>query len=520
MPAARGDQDMRQRVVRVAAGAAIVLSAVVLATPIAWLRAAEPVTVTFLHFNDFYEISPKGGKGGFAPLMTPLEQERATAAHTITAFGGDLLIPSVLSGLVKGEQMIELTKAIDVDVAVPGNHEFDFGAEVAAARFAASDYVWLAANMVGPDGEPIAGTEESRVIEVGGYRIGIFGLVSPETATLSSPGPDIRFADPFATAEKLVAELRQAGADLVVALTHLDLAEDRELLQRVAGIDIVLGGHDHDPITFYEDGSLLVKAGHDGHYLVAVDVRLERIERRGQQVVVWTPEWRYRSTAGIEPHPEIAALVARWEEKLAAELDVPVGRPSVELDTRRDTVRTAESAFGNLVADAMRISTGADVAITNGGGIRGDRVYAPGTTLTRRDILTELPFGNVTVVVELTGAEIIEALENGVARIEDKAGRFPQVSGLRFTYDPAKPAGSRIVSVEIGGKPLDPARSYRVATNDYLLSGGDGYAVLGRGRVIIDASAGTLMATTVMDHVAALGGEIAPQLEGRILRLQ
>ncbi len=481
---------------------------------------AEPVTVTFLHVNDVYEISPKGGRGGLAGLATLLERERAAAAHSITTFGGDLLSPSVLSGLVQGEQMIELTNALGVDLAVPGNHEFDFGPDVARVRFAASDYPWLAANMVGPDGEPAVGTVESRVIEVGGFRIAFFGLVDPDTATLSSPGPGIRFEDPVATAGRVVAELREGGADLVVALTHQDLAEDRELLRQVEGVDIVLGGHDHDPITFYESGGLIVKAGYDAHYLAAVDIHLDRVEKRGKQVVVWTPEWRYLSTAGVEPQPEIAAIVARWEEKLDAELGVPVGRTLVELDTRRDAVRTGESNFGNLVADAMRLSTGADVAITNGGGIRGDRTYPPGTELTRKDILTELPFGNVTVVVELSGADLLGVLENGVSQVEDKAGRFPQVSGLRFTYDPAKPAGARVVSVEVGGEPLDPARTYRVATNDYMLGGGDGYAAFGRGRVIVDASGGTLMATTVMNYITALGGEISPAVEGRITRVE
>lgn len=500
------------------------LAALALATPLflagARTATAEPVTVTFLHVNDVYEIAPKRGKGGFAPLMTLLEGERAAAAHSVTTFGGDLLSPSVLSGLTKGEQMIELTNAVGVDLAVPGNHEFDFGPEIATARFAASDYPWLAANVRTADGEPLDGTADSRMIEVGGFRIGFFGLISPETATLSSPGPGIRFEDPLAVARRVTGELREAGADLVVALTHLGFQRDRELLRQVEGLDIVLGGHDHEPITFYEGGKLLAKAGYDAHYLVAVDVTLDRVERRGRQVVTWTPQWRYRSTAGVPPHPAIQQIVDRWQQKLDEELNVPVGRTLVELDTRRETVRTRESNFGNLVADAMRLATDADVAITNGGGIRGDRTYPAGSELTRKDILTELPFGNVTVLVELDGAALLAALENGVSQVEDKAGRFPQVSGLRFAYDPSKPAGSRVVSVEIGGEPLDPARTYRVATNDYMLGGGDGYDMLAGGRVVIDASGATLMATTVMNYITALGGEIAPKVEGRIVRVE
>ena len=141
-----------------------------------------------------------------------------------------------------------------------------------------------------------------------------------------------------------------------------------------------------------------------------------------------------------------------------------------------------------------------------------------GTEITRKDILTELPFGNVTVLAEVAGTDLLAALENGVSQVEDTAGRFPQVSGLGFTYEPSRPPGARIVEVTMGGSPLDPARTYRLATNDYLLGGGDGYASLTRGKPIIDASAGTLLASTLINYVTALGGVIAPSGEGRIVR--
>ena len=180
-------------------------------------------------------------------------------------------------------------------------------------------------------------------------------------------------------------------------------------------------------------------------------------------------------------------------------------------------MRTAESNFGDLIADAMRSGLGADVALMNGGGIRGDRTYAPGTVLTRKDIIRELPFGNVVVLIELSGNDLLAALENGVSEIEDSAGRFPQVSGMTFTYDPAKPPGSRIVAVQVGGRPLDRERVYKVATNEYIYGGGDGYAALSRGRPLIDASGATLLASMVIDYIARQG-EIAPRLEGRITR--
>ncbi|HZA66654.1 MAG TPA: 5'-nucleotidase C-terminal domain-containing protein [Geminicoccaceae bacterium] len=426
----------------------------------------------------------------------------------------------MLSGLTQGAQMIELYNLLGTDVAVLGNHEFDFGPEVAAQRIEESEFPWLGTNVLGPDGEPAVGTVDLHMMDVGGYRIGFFGLLAPETDVLSSPGPDITIAPLIDTATAAVERLEAQGADVIMALTHDDVADDRELARRVEEIDVILGGHDHDPITFYEGGTLIVKAGFDAHYLVAVDLALDRVKQGDEEVVEVVPmAWRYRLTAGVEPDPEIQAVVARYEARLDEELSVPVGTTTVALDTRRSTVRTAESNFGNLIADAMRATLGAEVALMNGGGIRGDRTYDPGTVLTRKDVLTELPFGNVAVLIELAGADLLAALENGVSQVEDGAGRFPQVSGMSFAFDPSEPPGSRIIEAEIGGQPVEASRVYQVATNDYVYGGGDGYEALSRGTALIDPSGGTLLANMVMGYIERQG-EVAPEIEGRITRLQ
>ncbi len=165
---------------------------------------------------------------------------------------------------------------------------------------------------------------------------------------------------------------------------------------------------------------------------------------------------------------------------------------------------------------ALRAATGAQIAITNAGGIRGNRQYPAGHRLTRRDVLSELPFGNATVMVEITGQDIREALENGVSQIEQRAGRMPQVSGLSMEVDARQPPGSRIVSLRVGDKPLDPAARYTVASNNFMLSGGDGYGALGRGRVLVGLTDGKLMANEVMVFARSLG-TIASRPEGRIV---
>ena len=286
--------------------------------------------------------------------------------------------------------------------------------------------------------------------------------------------------------------LRQAGADVIIALTHLSIAEDRALAQQVPGISVILGGHDHEPITWYEGGTLIHKAGYDAHYLGRIDLTIEKkVTEKGSQVTV-TPSWRMIANRGVTPDPGVAVEVARYTAALDKELGQPLGQTQTALNSQTAEVRTRETTMGNLVADALREALQADVALVNGGGIRGNRLYEAGTTLTRRDILQELPFGNPSVLVELSGADLLAALENGVSQVENKAGRFPQVSGLQLTYNPGKPAGSRVLDMQVGGKALDRTATYRVATSDFLLKGGDGYSSLSKGKVLIDASGGTL----------------------------
>jgi 2',3'-cyclic-nucleotide 2'-phosphodiesterase (5'-nucleotidase family) len=494
------------------------IAALALLVMSAWPQIArsQPTNITFLHVNDVYEIAPKGGQGGFAELMTLLRRERATADFSITTFGGDLISPSVLSSVTEGAHMIELMNLVGMELAVPGNHEFDFGPEVARQRFEESRFTWLGTNVLGKDGKPAVGLAALHTVELGGFTIGFFGLLDPQTESLSAPGPAIAFAPVKVTALAAVKQLRAMGAEIIVALTHLDFAEDVTLARDVPGIHLILGGHDHEPIAWYERSVPLLKAGTDAHHLGAVDLKVERIEEDGETRLKVAPSWRLLSTAGVDPDPEIEAVVAGYMTELDATLDLPVGVTEVKLVSRRSAVRTEETRLGNLIADAMRDAVGAEVAIIPGGGIRGDRTYETGTTLTRKDILAELPFGNVIVMIELSGADLLAALENGVSQVEDKAGRFPQVSGLSFVYDLNAAKGSRVVEATVAGEPLEPGRFYKVATSEFLRGGGDGYVSLKNGKVLIDAGGAQLLATTVMDYIAA-GDRMAPRIEGRIL---
>lgn len=494
--------------------AATVLALCAVALPL----AAQPLSLTLIHVNDWDRMEGRNGAGGAARIARVVAEERARAeaagGHAIVTFGGDMISPSLMSGIDKGAHMIALADAIGFDVGVVGNHEFDFGAEILRKRLSESRITWLAGNVryKGRAGLPEASA--TTILEKGGYRIGFLGLVTADTPEISKPGGDVSFAPFAATGAALAAELKKAGADLVIALTHDELFRDLELLAKAKEIDILLGGHDDLLLALYDGRQAVMKAGSQGNHVAVLDLAIDR----GRNRVVWTPGYRLRSTAGLAGDEAIAATVAGYRGRLDRDLGAVIGESATALVTTRVAVRSGETAFGNLLADAMRAATGSDIALANGGGIRGDTIYPAGTKLTRKLVLTELPFGNRTVKLRLTGARVKEALENGVGQVERVSGRFPQVSGLAFAFDPRKPAGSRVLRVTVGGKALDLRGTYTLATVDFLTRGGDGYAVFRSAEMLIDSRSGGLTAGQLIDRIAA-SGTVSPEIEGRIVRV-
>ncbi|MCO6414579.1 bifunctional metallophosphatase/5'-nucleotidase [Siccirubricoccus sp. KC 17139] len=477
--------------------------------------AAETTTLTFLHLNDIYEHLPRNGHGGLAEIGTLIERERAAAPGPVfLTFGGDLISPSLASSITEGAHMIEIFNALRTDVAVLGNHEFDFGPEVAARRIAESRFPWLGANVLGPNGQIFGGAVATVMRQAGPLRIGFVGVLTQATALVSST-PGITFLPELQAVREAAAALRAAGADLVVALTHLDLEQDREV-QRSTGVDLVLGGHDHDPAALLEGGVLLLKSGSDAYWLGVAELTVETLPGRPARIAAIG--WRMIPNTGVPPSAAIAPLVAAVETKLDAALGERLATLAAPLDSRSATLRSREAAIGDFFAEALRAHLSADVALINGGGLRGNREYPVGHVLTRRDLVAEAPFGNVVMLLEARGEELKRLLENGVSEVENVDGRFPQISGMAFTYDPRAPRGSRVQAVTVGGRPLEPDRTYRLATTDYLQSGKDGYDLMAQLPVLVDAS-GAMLLVTVVAEAAKRAGTIALVPDGRIRAL-
>jgi 2',3'-cyclic-nucleotide 2'-phosphodiesterase (5'-nucleotidase family) len=329
----------------------------------------------------------------------------------------------------------------------------------------------------------------------------------------SSPG-DLTIAPVVETGLAQAKMLREAGAQIVVAVAHAARSVDRELYDSRA-FDLIFSGDDHDLYVQFDGRTLMMESLAQGEYVSAVDVHIETRENDGRTEVEWQPSFRIIDTADVVPDPDVQRQVASFDAEFSKELEVVIGRTTTELDSRRATVRTGEAAIGNLIADAMRETVAAEIGLMNSGGIRADTLYPAGSEITRKDVLAELPFGNRVVKIEISGETLRQVLENGFSQIEDGAGRFPQISGMVVQADLKAPAGSRLEAVEVNGAPLDPARSYTLATNDFITRGGDGYGMLVDTLQILNERDGPLLASAVMAHIRKRG-EISPAVEGRI----
>ena len=482
----------------------------------------QNVRITILHVNDVYQFAPVDGgtRGGLARLLTLKKEAIAKNPNTIFTLGGDTISPSVETRTYRGAQMIDAWNAVGLDMAVFGNHEFDLKTADLLARMKESKFTWLGANVVDVKTKKIfADTPPYVVKEFGGIKVGFVGLVLPETKQTSSMDETLTVDDYCTTAAKIVKELRKkAKVNAVIGLTHLFMAQDKKLA-KCADFDLILGGHEHTLLQSSSNGTPIFKMTADarelGKFNLNFDAKTKRLESFDWEIIPVTDK--------IADAPEFAPIFEKYKG-LLDQLAAKVGATTERLDALSESSRTKETNIGNFIADSYRNSGQADIGFVNGGSIRADLVYEPGV-LTKRDVLSILPFNNPIVKVEVTGKLLKQILEHGVARSgsgEDKEpGRFPQVSGLKFSYDPKKPAGSRVVSLAVGGNPVDDSKIYTLATSDFLVSrGGDGYTMFKDAKVV-SAAANAPKDSEAFEAAIknAPNSTISPVVEGRIVRL-
>ena len=313
----------------------------------------------------------------------------------------------------------------------------------------------------------------------------------------------------------------------MVVLSHSGYPADRMLAEKVEGIDVIVGGHSHTKITkpVKVGNTIIVQAWEHGKALGVVDLTIKdgkviRSEGRLEEI---KPEEGREDRATL-------ALLNKYKGKVDAVLNEKIGEAEVDLDG--ENVRKRETNLGNFIADIMRRISGADITLINGGGIR--------TSIKKgevrvKDVYSVLPFDNYIVAIKLTGQQIRESLEHGVSAVEDEEGRFPQVSGLTFTYSPSEKRGSRIKEISVAGHSIDFDREYVVATNDFLAAGGDGYKAFGeaikssrdfsvmggmmKGEKVVYSDSGRWLRDVVVECIKGKK-KIAPKVEGRIIEIR
>jgi 5'-nucleotidase/UDP-sugar diphosphatase len=502
--------------------------------PTAW--ADEPITLTILHTNDIhahlesFEPSNQPLQGGVARRYTAIQQVKAEGGNVILVDAGDAFQGTLFFNQWHGEEEAYFMNALGYQAMAVGNHEFDFGPATLASFIKKADFLVLSANVDASAEPALAGLIPAyTVLDVASEKIGVFGLTTEDTAFNSSPGPNVVFEDATESARQVVAELEAQGINKIVALTHLGYSVDLTLAAAVDGIDVIVGGHSHTLLGGMEgavgpyptvvtspagDTVLIVHAYEWGGYL-------------GNLEVTFTADGKVESYSGepifidesIAEDAEIAAAVAEFAAPIQELKAMVVGQTTVNLEGTKELLRTQETNLGNLICDATLWKTAAEntqICIQNGGGIRAS---IPPGDVTMGQVLEVLPFGNLIATFGLKGSDVWAALENGVSLYEEQEGRFPQVGGLKYTFDPSQDAGSRIVSVEVKNpdgtySPIDLDAVYKVASNNFMRGGGDGYDVFAE-NAIDPYDAGAVLADAVAEYIGNQS-PVSPAVEGRI----
>lgn len=498
-PPSESPQGMSRRF-RIALGPSLAF-AVLVVLALAFIPAVsadEPFNLTILHTDDTHariESFTESNvlQGGVARRYTAIQQVKAEGGNVLLVDAGDAFQGTLFFNYWQGQEAAHFMNALGYQAMAVGNHEFDSGPATLARFIQATDFPVLSANIDASAQVSLTGLiEPYTVLEVGGESVGVFGLTTEDTSYISSPGPDVIFNNVTTSAQATVDTLRGMGVDKIVALTHIGYLEDQTLAAAVSGIDVIVGGHSHTPLGDMPNAQgdyptvitspagepvLIVSAWEWGRYLGRLDVTFDDMgvvqSFEGSPIFI---------DVNVAEDPAIAADVAVWKEPVLELSNMVIGATDVKLDGTRTLVRTQETNLGNLICDAMlwkTVGAGSQICITNGGGIRA--TIDPGE-VTYGEVLTVLPFGNQISTFGLMGVDVLASLENGVSRWANTDGRFPQVAGMRYAFDPDLPVGSRILSAEIKNSdgsfsPIDPDEIYIVASNDFMRRGGDGYTL-------------------------------------------
>ena len=488
--------------------------------------------ITILHTNDFHarfrpiskydnNCSQKNnakGKcfGGTARLISAVEDARSRHSNTILLDGGDQFQGTLFYNLYKGKVAAEMMNKLGYDGMAVGNHEFDDGPENLRAFMDSVNFPVLMANAnIDMEPELKGKLHKSTTLYRNNQKIGLIGVVTEEVVDISAPGDNIIFTDAVAAVQSEVDFLTEAGVNKIILLSHSSYEIDKMIAANTTGVDVIVGGHDNAYLSNISDrakgpyptvvnGTQIIQAYAYGKFLGELSVLFDEagnvIYATGEPITI---------DGSVNENTQIIARLDELEEPINELKETIVGNVSNSLTGDRTVCRVQECDMGNLIADAMRdsvIDKGYTIALQNSGGIRAS-LDAGDVTL--GEIMTILPFQNTLSTFKVTGQQLLTAIENGVSQVEDEKGRFPQVSGMRYTFNLAKPPNEgRVTSIEIdedgSWNALDLNKTYGMVSNNFIRGGGDGYKVFRSASEIYDF--GPDLADVVADYIKANPG--------------
>jgi 5'-nucleotidase len=485
-------------------------------------KQASGLNITILHTNDAHsayggftengrlchEPVCEGGKGGSVRMQQAVRAIRRESPGAILLNAGDVFQGSLYWAAFKEAMPVSVLGMMEYQATIPGNHEFDDGCKPLLNQARSLNPPMLAANL--SFDPPLEGADSLApwlTLERGGRKIGIVGIANPDTPSLSSPCAEAHFAGAAETLRAAIKELRAQGVNIIIALTHIGLENDKRLARAVDGVNIIVGGHSHSLLSNNLPGAegpypvverspegkpvIIVTASTAMQYLGRLDVRFDKtgvpVSWQGEPITL--DDYTLAALNAPAPDTELVRVMENYSEPVRQMMNSPIGtimaagREGKPLeDPNVLQCRQAECLTGNIVADALLTQAFSDAraAIINSGALRNS---LPGGTVTTGDVMATLPFQNTPVRADIPGAVLLEALEHGVSAYGEGQGSFLQVSGLRYVFDPGKAPGERIVKAEIydekgGWQHVRRDDSYGIVTVDFLSGGGDGYAML------------------------------------------
>ncbi|TPM00655.1 bifunctional UDP-sugar hydrolase/5'-nucleotidase [Mesorhizobium sp. B2-3-10] len=509
-------------------------------------------TLNILHINDWHSRIEGNNKyestcsaeeetkgeciGGAGRLITAIAQERKKleGQNVLLLSAGDNFQGSLFYTTYKGKVEGEFLNDMKFDAMALGNHEFDDGEAALAPFLDMIKFPVLGANVKANAQSKLGDrVKPSVVVEVGGQKIGIIGAVTNDTPELASPGPNIKIEDDVKSITAEVEKLKGERVDKIIAVTHIGYNRERDVIAKIPGIDIVVGGHSHTLLSNTDPkaaGPYPTMVDNPGGYRVPVVQAASYSKYLGEFKVVFDDNGVVKSASGdpiyldksITPDPAVLARIKELGAPIEALKNKEVAETTDVIDGSRESCRAKECAMGNLVSDAIldRVKgQGVEIVISNGGGLRASIDKG---TVTMGEVLTVLPFQNTLATFQISGKDLVAGLEGGLSQIEDGAGRFPQVAGLKYSFDRSvAPNAGRVKSVEVmengAWTPINPTKDYLVATNNYVRQGGDGYKVFAeKAKNAYDYGPG--LEQVVADYLGA-HRPYTPKLDGRITEI-